>query len=285
MTVAVAPVPAVGRPRFDALPPLAIYVHVPWCVRKCPYCDFNSHEAKGELPADAYVDALVADLESALPSIWGRGAVSVFIGGGTPSLLPAAAVDRLLAAIRARVPLAPQAEITPEGNLFNNSAELALFWGADHKPLACRQRQFLDGWIPVVRDSWQDGSLVYEYEVFGAILDGFDEKNTLQFVKLTVRNTGAAPAPAHVIGSVRHDGGKYRERTGGFNPKSNYAFTDGWLFRDGDVEDIAQKISYAIQNRQQFETIGEAARGTAEQRADWKKNFGKLLEVYNKLSR
>src|SRR5512137_3159468 len=116
MTVAVAPVPAVGRPRFAALPPLSIYVHVPWCVRKCPYCDFNSHEAKGEAPEAAYVDALVADLESALPSIWGRRVVSVFIGGGTPSLFSAAAIDRLLGAIRARVPLAPQAEITLEAN-------------------------------------------------------------------------------------------------------------------------------------------------------------------------
>jgi len=116
MTVAVAPVPAVGRPRFAALPPLSIYVHVPWCVRKCPYCDFNSHEAKGEAPEAAYVDALVADLESALPSIWGRRVVSVFIGGGTPSLFSAAAIDRLLAAIRARVPLAPQAEVTLEAN-------------------------------------------------------------------------------------------------------------------------------------------------------------------------
>src|SRR5512137_1271966 len=116
MTVAVAPVRAVGRRRFGALPPVSSYVHVPWCVRKCPYCDFNSHEAKGEAPEAAYVDALVADLELALPSIWGRRVVSVFIGGGTPSLFSAAAVDRLLAAIRARVPLAPDAEITLEAN-------------------------------------------------------------------------------------------------------------------------------------------------------------------------
>ena len=102
--------------RFAALPPLALYVHVPWCLRKCPYCDFNSHEARGESPEDAYVDALLADLEFALPSIWGRRVVTVFIGGGTPSLLSAAAIDRLLAGIRARVPLAPDAEITLEAN-------------------------------------------------------------------------------------------------------------------------------------------------------------------------
>jgi len=107
---------ALSGPRFAALPPLALYVHIPWCLRKCPYCDFNSHEAKGEAPEAAYVDALVADLELALPSIWGRRVFSVFIGGGTPSLFSAAAIDRLLAAIRARVPLEPGAEVTLEAN-------------------------------------------------------------------------------------------------------------------------------------------------------------------------
>jgi oxygen-independent coproporphyrinogen-3 oxidase len=103
-------------PRFAALPPLGLYVHIPWCIRKCPYCDFNSHEARDELPADRYIDALLADLESALPSIWGRRVSTVFIGGGTPSLVPAEAIDRLLAGVRARVSLAPDAEITLEAN-------------------------------------------------------------------------------------------------------------------------------------------------------------------------
>ncbi len=103
-------------PRFAALPPLALYVHVPWCVRKCPYCDFNSHEARGDVPEDAYVDALLADLEFALPAVWGRRVGSVFVGGGTPSLFSAAAIDRLLAGIRARVPVAPGAEVTLEAN-------------------------------------------------------------------------------------------------------------------------------------------------------------------------
>ena len=107
---------ALSGPRFLALPPLALYVHIPWCLRKCPYCDFNSHEAKGDAPEAAYVDALIADLEFALPSIWGRRVVSVFIGGGTPSLFSANAIDTLLAGIRARVPLAPDAEITLEAN-------------------------------------------------------------------------------------------------------------------------------------------------------------------------
>ncbi|NDP42307.1 MAG: oxygen-independent coproporphyrinogen III oxidase-like protein [Aromatoleum sp.] len=107
---------ALTGPHFAALPPLALYVHIPWCLKKCPYCDFNSHEAHGEAPEDAYVDALFADLEWALPSIWGRKVVTVFIGGGTPSLFSAAAIDRLLAGMRARVPLSPDAEVTLEAN-------------------------------------------------------------------------------------------------------------------------------------------------------------------------
>ena len=104
------------RPTFSALPPLALYVHLPWCVRKCPYCDFNSHEAREPVPEDAYVDALFADLESALPQVWGRKIISIFIGGGTPSLFSAASIDRLLAGIRARLPLLADAEVTLEAN-------------------------------------------------------------------------------------------------------------------------------------------------------------------------
>ena len=99
-----------------ALPPLSLYVHIPWCVRKCPYCDFNSHEARGDIPEREYVASLVADLELALPQVWGRPVHTVFFGGGTPSLLSARALDDLLSAIRARLPLAPDAEITLEAN-------------------------------------------------------------------------------------------------------------------------------------------------------------------------
>ncbi len=101
---------------FRVSPPLTLYVHVPWCVRKCPYCDFNSHEAKGTIPERDYVDALIADLQSALPLIWGRPVQTVFFGGGTPSLLSAAAIDELIAAFRALAMLAPDAEITLEAN-------------------------------------------------------------------------------------------------------------------------------------------------------------------------
>jgi oxygen-independent coproporphyrinogen-3 oxidase len=102
--------------QLAALPPLALYVHVPWCVRKCPDCDFNSHELRAALPEREYVAHLVADLEHALPQIWGRLVYSIFFGGGTPSLLSAKAVDDLLAAVRARVALAVDAEVTLEAN-------------------------------------------------------------------------------------------------------------------------------------------------------------------------
>ena len=96
--------------------PLSLYIHVPWCVRKCPYCDFNSHALRGKLPESDYVEALLRDLELDLPRVWGRRLHSVFLGGGTPSLLSPDAVDRLLAGVRARLPLAPDAEITLEAN-------------------------------------------------------------------------------------------------------------------------------------------------------------------------
>jgi oxygen-independent coproporphyrinogen-3 oxidase len=108
-----------GTLSLPALPPLALYVHFPWCVRKCPYCDFNSHEpAAGieSIPEPSYLDALRADLEAALPLVWGRRIVSVFIGGGTPSLLSARGLDRLLSDIRALLPLEPDCEITLEAN-------------------------------------------------------------------------------------------------------------------------------------------------------------------------
>ncbi len=109
-----------GSVSLKTLPPLSLYVHIPWCVRKCPYCDFNSHEARGKseggAPEEDYVPALVADLELALPQIWGRRVYSIFFGGGTPSLFSARAIEQLLAAFRARLNLAADAEITLEAN-------------------------------------------------------------------------------------------------------------------------------------------------------------------------
>jgi oxygen-independent coproporphyrinogen-3 oxidase len=109
-----------GVLQLNALPPLSLYLHLPWCIKKCPYCDFNSHEFReGSDPVstqDAYIHALFADLEASLPLIWGRSIQTVFLGGGTPSLFSPEAIDRLISGIRARVRLAPDAEITMEAN-------------------------------------------------------------------------------------------------------------------------------------------------------------------------
>jgi putative oxygen-independent coproporphyrinogen III oxidase len=102
--------------RLAQLPPLALYVHIPWCVKKCPYCDFNSHQAKENVPERAYVQALVSDLEQALPQVWGRRVTSVFFGGGTPSLFSAGAIETLISAFRARLTLTADCEITLEAN-------------------------------------------------------------------------------------------------------------------------------------------------------------------------
>jgi len=101
---------------FQTLPELSLYVHLPWCIRKCPYCDFNSHERRAPIAETAYIDALINDLEQSLPLVWGRPVISVFIGGGTPSLFSPQAIARLLSEIRARLPLVPDAEITMEAN-------------------------------------------------------------------------------------------------------------------------------------------------------------------------
>jgi oxygen-independent coproporphyrinogen-3 oxidase len=108
-----------GTLNFPALPPLALYVHLPWCLKKCPYCDFNSHESRdpsGGPPFDRYLDAVCADLEAALPFIWGRRIHSIFIGGGTPSLFAPNHIDRLLSDLRSRLPLEPGCEVTLEAN-------------------------------------------------------------------------------------------------------------------------------------------------------------------------
>ena len=105
-----------GTLSLAAMPPLSLYVHLPWCLKKCPYCDFNSHQHEGVIPEARYLDALRCDLEAALPFVWGRRVHSIFIGGGTPSLFSPSSIDQLLTDIRARLPLEPGCEITLEAN-------------------------------------------------------------------------------------------------------------------------------------------------------------------------
>jgi len=106
-----------GTLQLSSLPPLSLYVHLPWCIRKCPYCDFNSHEMRQQdLPEQRYIDALLADLDAALPLVWGRSVVSIFFGGGTPSLFSPEAIEQLISALRARLKLSADCEITLEAN-------------------------------------------------------------------------------------------------------------------------------------------------------------------------
>lgn len=111
--------PGSQSPRLKSLPPLSLYIHIPWCLKKCPYCDFNSHEIRGkggQTPEEEYVAALICDLESALSDVWGRRLSSVFFGGGTPSLFSAKAIDTILTAVRTLLPLEHFAEVTLEAN-------------------------------------------------------------------------------------------------------------------------------------------------------------------------
>ena len=121
MTTLISPVSILGSqsPTLKSLPPLSLYIHIPWCLKKCPYCDFNSHAIRGDkhqVPEEEYVAALIRDLESALPNIWGRRLSSVFFGGGTPSLFSAKSIDAILTAVRTLLPLEPFTEITMEAN-------------------------------------------------------------------------------------------------------------------------------------------------------------------------
>ncbi len=131
---------------FKALPPLSLYIHIPWCVRKCPYCDFNSHEAKSDLLEQQYVAALIRDLELALPQIWGRKVYTVFIGGGTPSLFSAQAIETILNAVRMLLPLDVNAEITMEANPGTVEAEkFAGYRAAGVNRLSLGIQSFNDG--------------------------------------------------------------------------------------------------------------------------------------------
>ena len=136
---------------FISQPPLSLYVHFPWCVRKCPYCDFNSHAVKDGIDEARYIDALLRDLELDLPRIWGRQVVSVFMGGGTPSLLSPESIERLLSAVRARVVLHPEAEITLEANPVTvDYDKFAEFRGAGVNRLSIGVQSFSDAQLQAI---------------------------------------------------------------------------------------------------------------------------------------
>ncbi|MFC5428429.1 radical SAM family heme chaperone HemW [Paraburkholderia denitrificans] len=165
-----------GSIRLTSLPPLTLYVHFPWCVRKCPYCDFNSHEWKGErFPENDYLDALRADLEQSLPLIWGRQVHTVFIGGGTPSLLSAAGLDRLLSDVRALLPLDADAEITLEANPGTFEADkFAQFHASGVNRLSVGIQSFNEGHLKALGRIHDAAQARHAVEVAAKTFDNFN---------------------------------------------------------------------------------------------------------------
>jgi oxygen-independent coproporphyrinogen-3 oxidase len=162
--------------RFPSLPPLSLYVHVPWCTRKCPYCDFNSYEAKGKLPEGDYVDALLRDLGAELPLVQDRGLQSVFIGGGTPSLFSGAEIARLLEGVRTRLALSSDCEITLEANPGSvEASRFAQYRAAGINRLSIGVQSFRDPKLAVLGRVHRAGEAIEAYETAKA--EGFDNVN------------------------------------------------------------------------------------------------------------
>lgn len=177
--------------QLQTLPPLSLYIHLPWCVQKCPYCDFNSHTAPAEIPADAYVAALTADIDHALPEVWGRSLTSVFIGGGTPSLFPPRAIARLLSNVRARFNPAPDIEVTLEANPGTlEAARFGEFRAAGINRLSVGVQSFADEMLARL-GRIHDGRAARD-AVEAALAAGFDSVN----IDLMYGLPGQSPAAA-----------------------------------------------------------------------------------------
>lgn len=165
-----------GTLQLAALPPLALYIHLPWCLKKCPYCDFNSHEMRpDEMPQQRYLDALVADLEAALPLVWGRPIHSIFIGGGTPSLFSPQGIDRLLSDVRARLKLEADCEITLEANPGTFEKErFKAFRGAGITRLSVGVQSFNDAHLKALGRVHDAGQAIAAVEEAAQAFDTFN---------------------------------------------------------------------------------------------------------------
>lgn len=195
-----------GVLQLAALPPLSLYVHLPWCLKKCPYCDFNSHEVRAaEMPWQRYLDALLADLEAALPLIWNRTVHSIFIGGGTPSLFSPEAIDRLLSGIRSRLRLRPDCEVTLEANPGTFEKErFKAYRGAGVNRLSVGVQSFNDDFLKTlgrVHDRAQALATVEEavqaFDTFNLDIMYALPGQTLTDLKLDMA-TALALAPPHI---------------------------------------------------------------------------------------
>ncbi len=189
------------------LPPLSLYIHIPWCVRKCPYCDFNSHEARGEIPQQTYVEALVRDLEQSLPLAWGRKVQTIFFGGGTPSLLSPEMLDQLLCRVRALLPLAYGAEVTLEANPGTVEAgKFAAFRDAGVTRLSLGIQSFDDGYLRALGRIHDSDEAHRAVEIALATFDNVNldlmyalPKQSLTHALADIR-TAIGYAPSHISG-------------------------------------------------------------------------------------
>ena len=191
--------------RLAALPPLALYIHIPWCIKKCPYCDFNSHTARDALPEARYIEALTRDLESALPLIWGRSIHSIFFGGGTPSLFSAAGIDAILSMVRTLTRLDHFAEITLEANRGTVEAEkFAGFKAAGVNRLSLGVQSFNPGHLRALGRIHDDREAHRAVEIAASTFDNFNldlmyalPGQTLQQAQRDV-DTALGYAPPHL---------------------------------------------------------------------------------------
>ena len=191
--------------RLAALPPLALYIHIPWCIKKCPYCDFNSHTARDALPEARYIEALTRDLESALPLIWGRSIHSIFFGGGTPSLFSAAGIDAILSMVRTLTRLDHFAEITLEANPGTVEAEkFAGFKAAGVNRLSLGVQSFNPGHLRALGRIHDDREAHRAVEIAASTFDNFNldlmyalPGQTLQQAQRDV-DTALSYAPPHL---------------------------------------------------------------------------------------
>jgi len=199
-----------GVLQLAALPPLSLYVHLPWCLKKCPYCDFNSHEMRvDKMPEQRYLDALLADLEAALPLIWGRTVHSIFIGGGTPSLFSPEAIDHLLGGIRSRLRLQPDCEVTLEANPGTFEKErFKAYRGAGVNRLSLGVQSFNDDFLKILGRVHNRAQALAAIEEAAQAFDTFNldimyalPGQTLDDLKLDMA-TALALAPPHI--SIYH---------------------------------------------------------------------------------
>lgn len=241
-------------------PPLSLYIHLPWCVRKCPYCDFNSHEARGEIPQEAYVDALIADAQGALPLVWGRPIHTVFLGGGTPSLFAPRQIARLFDGLRALLGLRPDIEITLEANPgATDAAHLAGFAAAGINRLSIGVQSFDDHLLTAI-------GRIHSADEASAIVraaNGLFERVNVDLMHALPGQT-AAQAVADVDRAIDLGAGHVSAYQLTLEPNTAFAATPPSGLPDADASaEIAEAVEARLDQAgfEHYETSAHARRG------------------------